>query len=259
MVSLLWSLISLTFGLLVFLLVPIVGGMLPPRSRNKIADYYYKNAMRSLQRAALIRRVMGGYSLLPLGVDNEQKLAKATLSSNIISDDKTLPFKDPDNRIQRLYSKPLALVFEDTAAAVDAELAEIGYWTLEQDFNHGLERGDKVSPFIRMDRSLRLVDPLDILPMVSKSVPPGNIQTVKKLTQERFRKYQGRVGVAEMAGILTGFLVGAGGVIGIQYMKSSVLDLPTGGGGGGPVPVPPLGGGQILPIDFLLDVAMILV
>lgn len=200
--------------------------------------------MRSFRQVAFVRRILGGYELLPISVDDEQKLAQVTLDSGLISSDKKLPFKDPDNRIKRLYSKPVSLVIEDVPAAIDAELAELGYWTRQHETKRGLEKDGKVNPYMPVSEGLRVIDPLDILSLVSKNVEPENVETTKQLTEKRFDEYGSDIGMAETVGTLTGFGVGIGAVAAIQYFKTEILDS-TGGGTSGPTTNVPLG--QIVP------------
>lgn len=264
MVSVIWAMISLSFGFMCYLLVAAAGGMAPVDVQTRIGRFYYSLAMKSFGQVAIVRRLLGSYELLPIGVDDNHKVAEVTLSSGVISDDKKLPFKDPDNRLKRLFAKPLALVVEDIPAAVDAELSEFGYWAREHDISRGILRADggtkKIDPYFRMSDGLRIVDPLDSLALVPKAIQPENIETAKQLTKKRFEKYAGRFGVVETAGLILGFAVGAGGVAAMQYIRERVLP----GGGGGAPGLPDVGsfglGGTIMvPMDWLVQLAVIIV
>lgn len=244
MVSIVWSVIALSLGALVYLLPPMLGPSLPMGLRQKVGNFYYGHAMRSFRQVAFVRRILGGYELLPISVDDEQKLAQVTLDSGIISSDKKLPFKDPDNRIKRLFSKPVALVIEDVPAAIDAELSEMGYWLRQHETKRGLEQNGTINPYVPMSKGLRIIDPLDTLSLVSKDVEPENVETTKQLTEKRFEEYGSNLGMAETVGTLTGFGVGIGAVAAIQYFKQQILDS-GGGGGSGPTTNVPMG--QIIP------------
>lgn len=248
MVSILWGVIALSLGILVYLLPATFAPLLPIDLREKIGDFYYRNAMRSFRQVAIVRRTLGGVELIPISVDDEQKLAKATLSSGMLSDDKKLPFKDPDNRIKRLYQKPAAVVCEAVPAAIDAELAELGYWVRQHATSTGLERDGKINPYVRVTDGLRVVDPVDILGLVTKDVEPENIETATELTKRRFDKYGSKIGAAETVATLMGFGAGVGGVGLLTYLNQKILD---GGGAGKPTnPLPPVGT-VLPPVDVL--------
>jgi len=214
MVSVVWSLLMLCTGLLAYLLSAFLAPIAPAGLQQQLARYHSSLSMRAYQQAALVRRTLGHYEMLPMTVNDEEKLAQVTLDSGLISDDEQLEFADPDNRLLRLHKKPLALVYEGIPATIDAELAEIGHWWRETETERGLYDPDteKVNPYIPMSDRLRVVDPADIATMVSKSIQPENIKTARLLTKERFSEYGSAVGMAETVGVITGFAVGAGGV-----------------------------------------------
>lgn len=252
MVSIIWALVALCTGLLCYLLPPMVAPMLPPDLRTKVGRYYYRNAMRSFRQVSIVRRQMSGYELLPISVDDQQRLAKVTLSSGMISDDKELPFKDPIDGIGRLFQKSLAVVPEDLPAAVDAKWSELGYWRRQQTLNEGAERVVdqdqqgrqivEVNPWIKVSTGLRIADPRDIKSLVGESVEPENLKTTEEMTRQRFSKYGPRTGLASTAGLLTGFGFGAGAVGVLAYIRSNLIDGGGGGGGGPTNPLPPIGG-----------------
>lgn len=244
MVSIVWSVIAISTGLLVYLLPPVLGPTLPMDLRQRVGDFYYAQAMRSFRQVAFVRRVLGGYELLPISVDDEQKLAQVTLDSGMLSSDKKLPFKDPDSRIKRLHQKPVALAIEEAPAAIDAELAELGYWLRQHETKRGLEQSGKINPYLPMSKGLRLVDPLDFVNLVSKNVEPENVETTKQLTEKRFEEYGRDIGMAETIGTLTGFGVGIGAIAAVQYFKTEIMDA---GGGGASQPTTPVPMGQVVP------------
>lgn len=255
MVSILWSIISLGFGLLFYLGLSAIGPAVNITARKRIGEFYFGLAARSFQQVALVRRTLAGYDLLPIGVNDEQKHAQVTLSSGIIGDDKKLPFKDPDNRIKRWQNKPFAVVPEMVPAAVDAELAEIGHYLQRHDEEGGIEKGDKIDPYIEASDELRLVDPVDAVYLITKNAQPEYVETAEQFTKERLSKYGSKIGLAETVGVITGYLVGVGGVVGIRYVQTRLLG---GGGGGDGVPTDPLPM-QIMPPDALFEVLPMLV
>lgn len=257
MVSIVWAAIAASLGLLVYLLPPVLARGLPGELQESIGDFYYRQSLRSFESVAFVKRVIGGYELLPIAVDDEQKHAQVTLSSGVVSDDKTLPFDDPDGRIGRLFAKPIALVYEGVPAAIDAELAELAHWTNQKATDEGIEHETTtvkthdetgtarevetkvIDPYVEVPTALRAADPLDALSLVCKDVEPENIETTKQLTRERFAKYGSRIGMMEML-TFTGFAIGLGGVAAVEYMRSEILDRGPGGGSVN-TGLPPLG------------------
>lgn len=241
MVALTWAVISLSLGVLTFVGLALVAGLLPAGFQTSIARWYYGLSMKSFGQAVLVWRNLGGPELKSMGVDDEEKVAKATLSSGVLSDDKELPFKDPDNRMHRLQGKALAVVPEAVPAVVDAEVAEMGHWHRQHRRRNGVESEEQVNPWVTVDRGLRAANPLDAVEVAPNGVKPENINSTREHTKERFSKYGRAIGVAETAGVITGFGAGAFGMLGLEYFRSSLLGSGSGGGGGvdTTVPIPP--------------------
>lgn len=240
MVSLVWSIVAAMLGLLVYIAIPMLAGSLPVQLRQKIGQFYFKLAARSLKQFAFVRRILSGYDVYPIEVDDEQKLMKVTLSSSMVGDDNTYPFKDPDNRIGRLMNKPIALTYELVPAAVDAELSELGHWIGEKANNDGLNHGDMqtddtvtVDPYVKLENNQRLIDPIDAHELVPNAVDPENVKSAEEKTKKRFEKYGGGPGAAEIMTGLMGFAAGVGAILVLEYFMSEVIG---GGGGSGDLP-----------------------
>lgn len=246
MVSIIWATVSMMAGLMIYIALPMSAMTLPVELRRKIGMAYFKLAARCLKQFTFVRRVLSGYDIYPIKVDDEQKLLKVTLSSSVTGSDNAYPFKDPDNRVKRLLNKPVALAYEKVPAAVDAELAELGYWVGEKGTNEGLIQGDPqkdpgsvtVDPYVEVDDGLRLVDPVDVFNIVPNDVDPENVKTAENLTKKRFEKYGDGVGVTEMMTGILGFSVGAGAIMVMEYINQNIIGN---GGGSGDLPSSPLG------------------
>lgn len=254
--SIVWILIAFSLGLLIYMAVPIVAMNAPIKVRRKVGQFYLQMAARSLKQFAFVRRVLSGYDVKPISVDDEQKLLKNTLSSNTLGDDEEYRFKDPDNRIKRLFNKPVAMAYEEVPAAIDPELAEIGQAAQKKQDNKGLQSGNDregkgdvtVDPYVRLPSTMQLVDPIDVFNLVPNSVNPENVKTTEQLTKKRFEKYGSRIDAMQLMSGVTGFLLGIGGAVGAAYVRSNLLD---GGGGGGDIsnPVGSFPLGSINPVD----------
>lgn len=254
MVSLVWGVISASLGLLVFLLVPMLAGAGGIHLRQKVGRWFTSLMMKCYQQLAFVRRVFGGYDLYPMAINDDRKMGEVTVSSGVISDDKKLPFRDPDSRIKRLQGKPVCELEQDIPAAISPELSELGHWLREHDDamdeetctacngagrtvgelcqacdGHG--ENTIINPYVEMDSTMRVSDPRDALALVGSSVEPETITTAETLTEKRFSEYDNDIGAVEVTATFVGFAVGAFGLAGLQYVRQNVLD---GGGGGGP-------------------------
>lgn len=257
--SIVWVLIAFSLGLLIYMAVPIVAMSAPIKIRKKVGNFYLQMAARALKQFAFVRRVLSGYDVKPISVDDEQKLLKNTLSSNTLGDDEEYRFKDPDNRIKRLFNKPVAMAYEEVPAAIDPELAEIGKAAQRKQDNEGLQSGDPsegkdavtVDPYITIPSSLQLVDPIDVFNLVPNSVNPENVKTTEQLTKKRFEKYGSRIDAMQLMSGVTGFLLGIGGAVGAAYVKTNLLDGGPSGGGDISNPIGSFPLGSINPMDMM--------
>lgn len=241
MVSIMTAAIAASAGFMIYLAIPVLVMNAGPSLRQRVGTFYFKLAARSLKQFTFVRRVLSGYDVLPISVDNEQKLLQVTLSSSTIGSSDKFRFADPDNRIKRLYNKPVAVAFELVPAAIDATISEWGYWAQEKKNNEGFWSADymkepdavEVDPYIEASDDLRLVDPIDAHAIVSNDVDAENIKTAEKKTKKRFEKYKGGIGLAQTMRVAIGFAIGAGGFVGIQYFNEEVMG--SGGGSGGTI------------------------
>lgn len=243
MPSIIWIMVSFVAGLGLYLLFPIAVINTRVGFRQRVGKPYLKMGARCLKQWAFVRRVLSGYDILPINVDDEQKLLNVTLSSKTFGDDQEYRFNDPDNRIKRLWNKPVALAYEQVPAAVDAELAELGHWVREKRINEGIWHGDPeddyagvtVDPYVRVKDSLRLVDPIDVFELVANSINPENIKTVEAHTRQRYAKYGRTVTLSDILGVLMGFATGMIAMAGSAYVNERLLDGGSGGGVSNPI------------------------
>lgn len=236
MVSVMTSLVAIIFGMMLYMGIPVAAMSAPVELRKKIGTFYYKMGARALKQFTLVRRVLSGYDVIPITVDNEQKLLKATLSSSTLGEDNEYRYADPDGRVMRLFNKPIAIAYEEVPAAVDAEMSEWGYWAQQKADSDGLWGGEvgkgdgiEVDPYVEVSSNLRLVDPVEAFNLVPNGIDPENIKTTEKLTKDRFSKYGEGVGLKESLRVMISFAVGAGGVIAVRYVDQEMI----GGSGSG--------------------------
>jgi hypothetical protein len=233
MVSAVMAILSLMLGFAAYILLPTAGMMLSAELRTKLGRHYFGLGQRSLKQVSIVRRLLGGYELHRIKVDDEKSQAEITLSSGLLSDDQKLTFTDPASKIKRLNSKSTALNIEGLPAAIDPEFIEMAHHTEWKDIREGIEREVngtvRVDPYVPVPEKLRAVDPLKAMALVSSDVDPETVQTVENLTRARFEKYGPGVSAAEMASTVMGFGVGALAVFSIYYLKYETSILGTGG------------------------------
>lgn len=243
MAAILWALVALFAGLGAYFMLPLAVTASPVSMRQRVGTPYLKMGARSLKQFSVVRRVLSGYDVLPISVDAEQKQLKVTLDSKTFGDDQEYPFNDPDNRIKRLWNKPVSINFELVPAAVDAGLSEIGHWVREKRIDSGLYEGDPeedyenvtVDPYIPVDTGLRLVDPIDVFEITANDIDPENIKTAEAHTRQRYSKYGSTVSLADIMSVLMGFGVGMVAMAGAAYVRNRLLDGSGGGGISNPI------------------------
>lgn len=239
MASLLWMLVALSAGFGLYFLVPLFALPLSVDHRHAIGKPYLKMGTRLLKQFAFVRRVLSGYDILPISVDAEKKELNVTLASSTLGDDDEYRFNDPDNRIKRLWNKPVSLNFEMIPAAVDAKLSELGHWVREKRVNEGLYDGDPiddwenvtVDPYVEVDDGLRLIDPIDVFELVPSNIDPEDIKTAEAHTKQRYSKYGQSVELADIFALLMGFATGMIFMGGAAYVNQRLLRGSSGGGG----------------------------
>lgn len=240
MVSIVTALIAASAGFMIYLAIPVLVTTAPIHIRQRVGTFYLNLAARCLKQFTFVRRVLSGYDIIPINVDDEQKLLKVTLSSSTLGSDSEYRFADPDNRVLRLFNKPVAAAFELVPAAIDAELSEWGHWVREKKIEEGLNRGDyleepeevEYDPYVEASDGHRLVDPIDVYEIVPNDVDSENIKTGEQITKKRYELYNTGLGMKQTMRIMFGFAAGAGGVMAVQYVNEEVLG---GGSGGAPI------------------------
>lgn len=121
MSALLWAIAFVWVGIGLYIVTPIL--MVPSLSRarrNAVANHYFKMAMLVLDRALLIARRHGGYSLVPSSYDASLESEKVKLG------DETLHFEDPYEFTTSLHNRRFALADEERNVIINPRLAELG-------------------------------------------------------------------------------------------------------------------------------------
>lgn len=236
MVSVMTTALAFTFGLFFYILVPVLGQAYPIEYRTRIGRQYLKWGVIAIGQFAFVRRILSGLDVLEIDVDDEQKILNVTLSSSTIGDDNLFGFTDPDNRVKRLFNRPVAVAYEVVPANLSPELAELAHHYREHDIENGAVRGtesdtepDIADPWVETTDGLCVIDPKDILELVPNSVDPENLKTAAELTRQRYSMYGNRINLETTLAVVIGFVAGVGGIAGLQYVQQNLLE--SGGAG----------------------------
>lgn len=225
-------------GVLAYIALPIIAGGMSAPVRRRVGKFYGDLGVKCLHQMVLVQKIVGGYELKQIEVDQEKKLLKTTLKSPLLGDDKDVKFNDPDARVKRLWNKHLTVIHEEIPSGISPELIEWMYWFRVHDEEHGTQSEGEVKPYMTAENTMRVVEPAQMKSGVSSGTQPKTIKTVVQLTKERMRKYGEGLGMKQAARIIFGFIAGAGVVYGGLYIKNEVI------GGGGSIDNP-VGGGVI--------------
>jgi hypothetical protein len=240
MVSAVWAFVAFQVGLLVAIALPVVGPLVAIDLRKAISNRYYSWAETCLGPSAIVWRRLGRPTLKPISIDDEREVAEVVQSSGTLSDDQKLPFRDPADAKQPLFSKQWMVVPEGIPAAVDAQMAELAHWFDAKASRDGLEtEGGRIDPWVPMSNQPRSVDPLDVVAALDTDTTPEDVKTTERHTRARFAKYGGVPSLKEGGAMLVSFGVGAGVVMGAVYLRDEVIADGASGGGGGSIPIPP--------------------
>lgn len=250
MVSAVWALIAASSGLLCYLAIPALAPSLPIEYQTKIARHCWSNSSRAIGRPALVRRRIGGYSLMEKKIDDEKGAGKVVLDDSLLGDSKELHFDDHDNRTGHWNRKPMVVLHERLDGVIDAELSDVGYH-LRQHVSEGKMRTDDgaVNPYIEMTNGPRVVNPDEALAVVSNDAEPTDPGTMEDFKIHALSKYRDEVGAAEVASAMLSFAAGVGGVALLAYVQNRLLET-GGGGGGGDEPTQPVRVDMIGTVDL---------
>lgn len=233
MVSVTWAFVAFMGGLAMPLVIPLLGQVVALDLRQKISQQCFSWAEAVLGPTAIMWRKLGRPTLKSIEIDDEREVAEVTQSSGTLSDDQKHPFRDPADAKQTLFSKVVTVVPEGIPAAVDAEMAEIGYWYDRHAQRGDLQKDGQIDPMVRMDTRSRAVDPHDVVAHLDESVTSEDIKTTERHTRARFEKYGGGPSAKEAGVMLVSFGVGAGVVMGAVYVRQQILGGGGTAGGGG--------------------------
>lgn len=215
--SLLWAVVGLLSGVLIFIATPIlVGPYLGVGSRQRILDFYVSMAMVACGRAQLLRRLHGGHTIRASEYDSKHEAEKFSLGGE------TKHAEDVANLMSRLHNKPFGMVYEDSNVIVDPLHAEAGEIHSEQVAAGKHQATERVTgedgetrerevytPDLPIPEATRLVDLVHISSLVPGSAKLGDTEQAEeyvKISLEGFKS----ASTMEYMIVLMGFGVGFG-------------------------------------------------
>lgn len=215
--SLLWAVVGLLSGVLLFIATPIiVGPRLGASNRQRILDFYAEMAMVAFGRAQLLRRLHGGHTIRASEYDSKHEAEKFSLGGE------TKHAEDVANLMSRLHNKAFGMVYEDSNVIIDPLHAEAGEFHSEQvaagkhqaaervtDENGETREREVYTPDLPVPKVTRLVDLAHISSLVPGSAKLGDTEQAEeyvKISLEGFKS----ASTMEYMIVLMGFGVGFG-------------------------------------------------
>ena len=115
-----WFILGLLVGLLIFLAPVLVGGFIPVELRTRLANIYYDISMRFFGRLIFCTRKHGGVVQYASTYDEEKSAEKVYFGKSEAF------FDDPFGAVNFLYHKPCMFVHESISMVFDPRLSIIG-------------------------------------------------------------------------------------------------------------------------------------
>jgi len=244
MVNPVWIIISLGLGLVAYFTPALVAQSLGPELRETIVRKYEWLAAMSYWRPTLVRRELGGYEMMTRAYDKEKKMDEV---------DEGLDMSDPDDRVNRWRSKPLAGMYAETPVAIDADLAEKGeHWHEHvKEGRHNPPNAD-VNLHTQVNDELQLCDFSNAYYLIPSDADPSDAGTVQSYVQRAMAGYRSNVSMTEALVGIVGLMGGLGGVV---FLQKYILKATDSGGSGLNETVAPIG---MVDISPLLDLGVAL-
>jgi hypothetical protein len=220
----LWGVVGVLVGLLASIASPILAGpYLDTRARERVADVYYGLAMTAMDRAILIRRLNGGYTVKASEFDSEHSTETVSIGGEAHD------LSDVANLMTRAYKRPFGVNYEGYDVITDARHAEVGEEHHEHCHNKDHIGENSWEPTFSLDAMTRLVDPALTKHIMPSSTEPGDRREATELTKESLADYKSKdpVDIVIIAGLYMGalglvwFLASNGGGISSSVMSAA--------------------------------------
>lgn len=226
-----WGIAFIWLGVAAYLVVPlVVGPHLSLRWRRRIANHYFSIAMLTLDRALLIARKHGGYSLVPSTYDAGMEAEKVSIA------DEDMHFEDPYEFTTSLHKRRFGLADEERNVIINPRLAELGeeFYRFYQEGMHQIplnvndQQVDAFTSVFSIQKMPRMINLRAARWMIPGSASPKLAESVKDDIEKSQDPYKSRNYVDLMVGPIV-MAISFGLVIAADYLVGV-------GGGGGTMP-----------------------
>lgn len=228
MSALLWAFAFYWLGIALYLVAPMLAApRLSLKRRLQFAKHYFGIGMMALDRALLVARKHGGYSLVPSSYDAGMEAEKITIA------DEDMHFEDPYEFTTSLHKRRFGLADEERNVIINPRLSELG-----EEFYRFYHEGKHRVPLNIRDRDVdgftsvftipkmpRMVNLRDARWMIPGSASPKLAESVKDDIEKSQHPYKTRNYVDLMIGLIAMALA-----FGMVALADYVVGIDSGGG-----------------------------
>lgn len=191
---LIWFLLGLMVGVLLFMSPLIIGNRIPLVLRTRIANKYYDISMRLFGRLVFCTRKHGGVVQYSSGYDEAKSAEQIMMGKN------EAYFDDPFGAVHHLYHRPCMFVHESISCIYDPRLSIIGerIQKMVRAGKHQQEFSDKdgnsfnaYCGYVFVPKVLNLINLKSALAVIPGGADPLLASTTKKfieLSQKGYHK-----------------------------------------------------------------------
>ena len=209
---LIWFLLGLLVGILLFMSPLIIGNKIPLPLRTKISNKYYDISMRLFGRLVFCTRKHGGV------VQYSSTYDEAKSAEQIIMGKNEAYFDDPFGAVHHLYHRPCMFVHESISCIYDPRLSIIGERIQkmvragkhQQEFSdHENKSFNAYCGYVFVPKVLNLINLKSALAVIPGGADPLLASTTKKFIELSQKGYQ-KVPFIELGIGLLFFIAGYG-------------------------------------------------
>jgi len=226
---LIWFLLGLMVGLLLFLFPLLIGDKLPFALRTRLANIYYDISMRLFGRLVFCTRKHGGVVQYSSGYDEAKSAEKIYFGKN------EAYFDDPFGAVHHLYHRPCMFVHESISCIYDPRLSVIGerIQKMVRAGKHQQEFSDKDGKsfvaycgYVFVPKVLNLINLKSALAVIPGGADPLLASTTKKFIELSQKGYQ-KVPFMELGIGILFFIAGYGlSALTVYYLDKN--PIPSG-------------------------------
>lgn len=215
--SLLFDLVkAFGFGVMAFVVFPIVAAFLPWSVAKGIIGRYQQIAMQLIGRGLLLMRSHGGLSLKKSTYDARLGAEKVWLGRE------KQHFFDPHDYQATFKGYPFGLAHEDRAVVIDCRTAYFGRVFRELVQNERSERDGMLKAYFAVPEGVRqLVNIADALPVIQNPARPNVTDRIDSYAEKGQSLFNSRADLVSQAQWFIALVVGVGVVWGLKQLATS--------------------------------------